>query len=155
MGRTRSSVARARALVVALLTAGMLVGTMAPAMADGNLRLRDSSGLMARLVWQSSSVSVVKRGRPDVQRQLTVTASDERSDQRVVCVKVEMRVDGDNGWRLLKRQCAKREPQGVRLKQRVRWDQRLGCQVRVTVSGLDRGRDRERSESTTVRCSNA
>lgn len=156
MGRMRSSRARVRASLVALLTVGLLAAPVAPAMADGGITLRDRSDrVMARLVWQSSAVSVVKRGKPDVQRQLVLTASDERLDEHVVCVKVEMRLAGDNGWRLLQRQCAKREPKGLRIKQRLRWDQRLDCHVKVTVTGLHRRENKERSASSTSRCSTA
>lgn len=158
MGRKRPGGFRARGMLVALLTVGLLAGAVVPAMADGGVRLTisDSSRrLMARLVWQSSPVEVVRRGRPDLQRQLTITASDERDDDRVVCVKVEMRVEGDRGWRLLDRRCARREPQGLRYRQRIRWDGRLDCQVRVTLSGLDTRRDRERSDSTTANCRTA
>jgi hypothetical protein len=139
MRSRNSDVARVRRVITAVLTVVLVLGVMAPALASaGSLRVKNRSDqVVARAEWSGTATTPVGRRDPRVERQLSILASDEVTDGRVVCVKVELQ-QGNEPWRQLKDDCAKREPRSVRTKVRLRWDRRLECQARISVRTVGR-----------------
>jgi hypothetical protein len=148
MRSDRKSVARTRRALAAAFVALISVGVVSPALASsGSLSVRPNDVRLAAATWTGSTAKPVKKGSTRDQRQLNIFASDERSDGRVVCVRVEMR-QGSEPFRLVADQCAKREPRGVKVNARLRYDRRLSCEARVQVRVVGSGRSTERASVT-------